>query len=186
MKTDKTLCGKYAVVRYRTIYDIDHGVQVPVSLVFFDETNPDKFYWGDTRSYCIILETTELIKVYKIKNFDRIYKLFMKKFYDVSPAKELYQSFCWVGPGGEFYPCSYGEHSSMAEKIYISIYGERGTYYDLREKGWLKLNLDGSFDKSEQPIPDAMKEGVKRLAEVGDDKWKYRLNRIVERYENVV
>jgi hypothetical protein len=115
------------------------------SLVAEKPGYPERLYWFGGISY---MTRTENVKI--LHTFPPTDDYLTPNEYEIAfwrdwnpPKKGEVTEHGWLSPTGDFYPCGYGEHESLADQIVAAFYGKlEGSKY-LDNYGWLRVQ-DGN------------------------------------------
>ena len=123
-----------------------------VSLVVLDKEDHTKWYWNGTPTWCSTCNgsSPDIVKDYGMidtmdeESIKDIEFDFYKTFYNPKKSKPFI-SGGWISPDGDFYPCKYFEHDSLATALSHIYYPESTSHgvYSLDTKGWIHLSAEG-------------------------------------------
>lgn len=161
-----------------------------VSLVTLDSDDPTKFYWGGGSSWCVFLPTTRIVKDYGLVDdmdddkIDAIELEFYKEF-TVRKAEKPFQSAGWISPEGDFYPCSWRGHDSLAKAISRVLFNSDLGARELEQNHWARVYSDGEVIGSDLLLTEdqliAIVEMIMDPDSVMPDIFKDNLVRTLER-----
>lgn len=147
-------------------------------------TDSERLEWPNG-SYCTKAAKFEIIKEYELpknKNYwrtvDKLNVEFLQEFYPPKKMIELKQSAGILAPNGDFYPCHYGGHEPLAERISAIFFNELGNSTFLEEKGYIRLMDNGCTYENFKPN-QAQLNMLFDLSNLGDEEWKRHINYLI-------
>lgn len=127
------------------------------SLVAQSIKHPDRYYWFGGCSYTVwcsdMIELAEFLLpvTYNSDDEDQIEIEYYRTY--AAPQKGQISETGWLAPNGDFYPCEYGAHHSVARQIAASQYGDlENADQSLTDRGW-RILQKGMLIRTAQPAP---------------------------------
>lgn len=162
---------------------ISGGKDFSYSLVCFK--NEKDFYWGQTSSFCTMLEEYKIVEIIgKVPSskWDDMEIAYVKKYQPIK-SSDVKESAGWLAPDGKFYTCSYGGHRSLSIKLSCHYYDQiEDSTKILEEKGWIKVYKNGviGWDESKELENFITKKQKSTLSDLilidGSEEWNSRMN----------